>query len=50
MDFFETYSAVVASESFRVGIALNAFTGHDLIKYDAKNANVMSDLSPEEQK
>jgi histone deacetylase 1/2 len=30
MDFFESYSAVVASESFRVGIALNAFTGHDL--------------------
>ncbi len=48
-DYFESYSAVVASESFRVGIALNAFTGHDLIKYDAKNAYVMSDLSPEEQ-
>ena len=48
-DYFESYSAVVASESFRVGIALNAYTGHDLIKYDAKNAYVMSDLSLEEQ-
>jgi hypothetical protein len=49
IDYFESYASMVASASFRIGMALNAFTGNKLRKHDAKNAYCMADLPPEEQ-
>jgi hypothetical protein len=49
IDYFESYASMVASASFRVGMAINVLTGFRIRKHYAKNAYCYADLPPEEQ-